>query len=103
MNRLKELPTMGLAVIIVILLLFAAAVVMLCAVCARYRRLSRMIEDGDADGDELLISVKKEFAAVYKTSGEQTNTPGVIENVLADLGLSHLAFDAYERHYNWNG
>ena len=83
MNRLKELPTMGLAVIIVILLLFAAAVVMLCAVCARYRRLSRMIEDGDADGDELLISVKKEFAAVYKTSGEQTNTPGVIENVLA--------------------
>ena len=73
---------MGLAVIIIILLLFAAAVVMLCFVCARYRRLSTMVADGDADGDEVLKSVKKEFAAVYKNSGDQTNTPGVIESVL---------------------
>ena len=38
--------------------------------------------------------------------GERLCSPAdivVIENVLADLGLSHLAFDAYERHYNWNG
>ena len=38
--------------------------------------------------------------------GERLCSPAdivVIEKVLADLGLSHLAFDAYERHYNWNG
>ena len=27
----------------------------------------------------------------------------VIEKVLADLGLSHLDFDGYERRFNWNG
>lgn len=26
----------------------------------------------------------------------------VVEAVLKDLGLSHLGFDAYEQHYNWN-
>ena len=83
MSRLKDLPFMGLVVIVVILLLFAASVAMLCIVCARYRQLSRMIDEGDADGDEVLKAIKKEFSAVYKTSGEQTNTPGVIENVLA--------------------
>ena len=83
MNRLKDLPSAGLAVIIVILLLFIAAVVMLCAVCARYRRLSRMIDSGDADGNELLLAMKKEFAAVYKTNGAETNTPGIIESILA--------------------
>ena len=38
--------------------------------------------------------------------GERLCSPAdivVTEKVLADLGLSHLAFDAYERHYNWNG
>ena len=38
--------------------------------------------------------------------GERLCSPAdiaVIEKVLASLGLSHLGFDAYERHYNWNG
>ena len=37
--------------------------------------------------------------------GERLCSPAdiaVIESVLADLGLSHLDFDGYERHYNWN-
>ena len=38
--------------------------------------------------------------------GERLCSPAdidVIEKVLANLGLSHLGFDAYERHFNWNG
>ena len=38
--------------------------------------------------------------------GERLCSPAdiaVIEKVLADLGLSHLRFDGYERCYNWNG
>ena len=63
--------------------LFAASIAMLCIVWARYKRLTAMIDNGDTDGDEVLIAIKKEFSAVYKTSGEQTNTPGIIENILA--------------------
>ena len=36
--------------------------------------------------------------------GERLCSPAdivVIEKVLASLGLSHLGFDAYERHINW--
>ena len=36
--------------------------------------------------------------------GERLCSPAdiiVIEKVLAILGLSHLGFDAYERHFNW--
>ena len=36
--------------------------------------------------------------------GERLCSPAdiiVIEKVLASLGLSHLGFDAYERHLNW--
>ena len=36
--------------------------------------------------------------------GERLCSPAdiiVIEKVLASLGLSHLGFDAYERHFNW--
>ena len=37
--------------------------------------------------------------------GERLCSPAdiaVIQKVLADLGLSHLDFDAYEQHYNWD-
>ena len=87
MSHLKEMPPAGLAVIIVILLLFAASVVMLCIVSQKYRRLSRLIDSSDMKEDEFLKAVVREFAAVYKTSGDQTNTPGIIENVMA----SHLS------------
>ena len=91
MSHLKEMPSAGLAVIIVILMLFAASVVMLCAVCARYRRLSRLIDAGDVKEDDLLMAAEKEFAAVYKTNGDQTNTPGIIQSVLAS-GMSGMLF-----------
>ena len=37
--------------------------------------------------------------------GERLCSPNdmlIIEDVLKDLGLSHLGFDAYEQHYNWD-
>lgn len=37
--------------------------------------------------------------------GERLCSPAevaLVETVLADLGLSHLDFDSYERRYNWN-
>ena len=37
--------------------------------------------------------------------GERLCSPNdikAVEDVLKDLGLSHLGFDAYERHYNWD-
>ena len=82
MRQLKSIPIPGLVVIFIILALFAAAVVVLCRVYSGYRRLSSLVSDDKPEQDEFLRSVLREFRAAYTVFGENTNTPGIIENVM---------------------
>lgn len=87
MGLLKSIPVPGLIVILIILTLFAAAAAVLCRVYFGYRRISKLIDEGDPEQNEFLRSTRREFAAAYKTFGENTNTPGIVENVMgAKLG-----------------
>ena len=81
-NHLKSVPVPGLIVIFIILALFVAAVIVLCRVYFGYRRITRLIDEGTPEQDEFLRSARREFAAAYKSFGENTNTPGIIENVM---------------------
>ncbi len=90
MSRLKDMPAAGLIVIVVIVLLFAAALAMLFYVWLRYRRFTDMIDDEPEDNDFLRHTVN-EFAAAYKQFGQDTNTPGIIEDSMS-TELSGLLF-----------
>ncbi len=91
MKQFKAMPPAGAVVILVILALFVLAVVMLLRVVSRYRRLSRMVAEGDVDGDAFLIYTRKRFAAAYKDYGKETNTPAIITEAMGTK-LSRLLF-----------
>lgn len=83
MNQLKSMPTSGVIVIFIIAVLFAAAVLLLFAVCARYRRLIRLVADNQTSGDDFLRCVSDDFAAAYKRYGVDVNTPAIITNAVS--------------------
>lgn len=83
MNQLKSMPTSGVIVIFIIAVLFAAAVLLLFAVCARYRRLIRLVADNQTSGDDFLRCVSDDFAAAYKRYGVDVNTPAIITNTVS--------------------
>ncbi len=91
MNHFKELPSAGLYVIIVIGVLFAASLLMLGFVCLGYKRLSTLLRDGTTDENAFLSDLKAEFTAAYKTCGDETNTPVIIQSVMGTR-LSGLIF-----------
>lgn len=91
MGLLKNMPVPGLVVIFVIAALFVVAVALLCRVYFGYRRISELVNSGDPTQDEFLRRVLREFTAAYRVFGENTNTPGIIENVMGS-GLSGLLF-----------
>ena len=82
MRHIKDLPAAGVIVILIIAVLFAAALFMLFRVYLRYRRLSRLVSEGREEQNDFLRSTVKEFAAAYKEYGKDTNTPGVIADVM---------------------
>ncbi len=82
MRHLKDMPAAGMIVIVIILALFIAAVIMLFHVYLRYRRLSRLISDGEEDKNEFLRFTVREFAAAYRDYGKDTNTPGIIADAM---------------------
>lgn len=91
MNQLKSMPTSGVIVIFIIAVLFAAAVLLLLAVCARYRRLIRLVADNQTSGDDFLRYVSDDFAAAYKRYGVDVNTPAIITNAVS-VKLSSALF-----------
>ncbi len=82
MSHIKDLPAGGLIVIIVIAALFVAAVIMLFHLYGRYRRISRLIREGDEDGSDFLRYTMDEFSAAYAQYGKDTNTPGIITDAM---------------------
>lgn len=83
MDQLKSMPVSGVIVIFIIAVLFAAAVLLLFTVCARYRRLIRLVADNQISGDEFLSCVSQDFAAAYKRYGMDVNTPAIITNAVS--------------------
>lgn len=83
MDQLKSMPVSGVIVIFIIAVLFAAAVLLLFTVCARYRRLIRLVADNQISGDDFLACVSQDFAAAYKRYGVDVNTPAIITNAVS--------------------
>lgn len=88
MEAVKNMPPVSIAVICVILALFAAAVIMLFAVCAAYRRQTRLAVLGDTVRSPMLNTAYHDFSAAYKTFGQETNTPAIITGAIG----SHMGF-----------
>ncbi len=82
MGHWKDMPAGGAIVIIVIAALFVAALIMLFHLYGRYRRLSRLIREGDEDRNDFLRYTLDEFTAAYKLYGKDTNTPGIIADAM---------------------
>ncbi len=82
MSHWKDMPAGGAIVIIVIAALFVAALIMLFHLYGCYRRLSRLIREGDEDRNDFLRYTLDEFTAAYKLYGKDTNTPGIIADAV---------------------
>ena len=87
MNNIRNMPTAGIIVIVAILCLFILAILMLFAICIRYRRCTRATAEG-GDGDEFLRATVADYAAAYKSFGQDVNTPAIItSSIRARMGL----------------
>lgn len=82
---LRSLPATGLGVIALIVVVFVCAVTVLFVINARYGALQKRISSRDAGkGDSDFVSlVRDEYAKVYLTNGQNTNTPAIIDSVSA--------------------
>ena len=97
MNNLSDMHPASVVVIAIILALFAVAVVMLFAVCAVYRRQSKLAAAGDIYRSHMLHDALDDYTAAYRTFGEETNTPAIIGSAIR----SHLGFPLFcERFLN---
>ena len=80
MSNFGSIPAVGQAVIVVILALFALAVVLLFVTCARYVRLSSLVNGGLKRDNSFLRYVVNDYAEAYKRNGKDVNTPAIIAN-----------------------
>ena len=80
MSNFSSIPPVGLTVIVVILSLFVLAVVLLFITCARYARLSSLVNGGLKRDNSFLRFVVNDYAEAYKRQGKDVNTPAVIAN-----------------------
>ena len=78
MSKLGTIPPVGLMVIVVILSLFVLAVLLLFATCARYGRLSSLVNGGLKRDNSFLRYVVNDYADAYKRNGKDVNTPAII-------------------------
>lgn len=97
MNILSDMHPASVVVIAIILVLFAVAVVMLFSVCAVYRRHTKLAAAGDVYRSRMLHDALDNYTAAYRTFGEETNTPAIIDSSIR----SHLGFPLFcERFLN---
>ena len=91
MSKLSTIPPVGLMVIVVILALFVLAVLLLFITCARYNRLTSLVNGGLRRDNAFLRFVVNDYAEAYKRHGKDLNTPAIIANgVSCKLGGSLL-------------
>lgn len=91
MSSIKNMPLVGMAVIIVIACLFILAVVMLFYVYFRYKRTASLVNNDKNRDNAFLRYTVNEFAAAYKTYGQDVNTPGIISSAMG-AKMSGLLF-----------
>ena len=80
MSNLSSIPPIGLMVIVVILSLFVLAVLLLFITCARYNRLTSLVNGGLKRDNSFLRYVVNDYAEAYKRNGKDVNTPAIIAN-----------------------
>lgn len=84
MLHLNEVPTPGAVVMAVIGVLFILALIQLFAVYGRYGSLARRLQKSEYYQDNRFLSRAVErYASAYREYGEDTNTPAIVENVIA--------------------
>ena len=88
MEMFKNMPAASVIVVFVILALFAVAVAMLFYVCAAYRRQFKLAVLGDVHRSHMLHDALDAYTAAYRSFGEETNTPAIINSAIhSNLGL----------------
>lgn len=84
MLHLNEVPTPGAVVMAVIGLLFVLALIQLFAVYGRYGSLARRLRRSERYQESpFLCQAVERYANAYREYGEDTNTPAIVENVIA--------------------
>lgn len=84
MLHLNEVPIPGAVVMAVIGTLFILALIQLFAVYGRYGSLVRRLRKSEYYQDNRFLSRAVErYASAYQEYGEDTNTPAIVENVIA--------------------
>lgn len=84
MLHLNEVPTPGAVVMAIIGLLFVLALIQLFAVYGRYGSLARRLRRSERYQDSsFLCQAVERYANAYREYGEDTNTPAIVENVIA--------------------
>lgn len=68
--------------LLAILGLFGVSVVMLLSVCAAYKRQAKLAVTGDTYHSHVLHDALEDFTVIYKTFGEDTNTPAIITSAI---------------------
>jgi hypothetical protein len=90
-SKLSSMPAGGVIVIVLIVCLFVLAAIMLFGVCARYRRISRMISGNNLESkNAFLRCAVNDYAAAYKRYGNDVNTPAIISNAMSSKLSSAL-------------
>lgn len=83
MDKLNDMPPVGIAVIGAIVILFILSLVLLFTVSARYRYLRSKVGGGADKSDPFLRFVLNDFAAAYKKYGLDVNTPALVSNAVS--------------------
>ena len=97
MSKLNSMPLEGSVVILIIIALFALALVLLFYVCARYRRISRLVENNAQNSSKFLHFLVSDYADAYKLHGKDVNTPAIVTDSIGS-GLKGLLL--CERYLN---
>ena len=82
MKLLSNMHPVSVLVIILILALFAVSLVMLFAVCKTYRRQAKLAQTGDTNRSRVMYDALQDFTAAYKTFGQETNTPAIVNSAI---------------------
>ena len=82
MNKLSNMPFVGVAVIVIIAALFVLSLILLFSVYLRYKRLTSQIKGGTEQRNSFMKYTVNEFADAYKRYGTEVNTPAIISSAV---------------------
>ena len=95
MNKLSNLPVVGVAVIAIIAALFVLALLLLFITYGRYKRLASLVNGNLNKDNNFLRFVVNDFAEAYKKHGQDVNTPAIIANAVSTKLSGMLLFERF--------